>query len=364
MIEPTDPTASCFCASPVSHIDSSTPTDSSTWPIQEFDSAGLPLLDPIETSVPDPSTLPESTQTEADRQLSRSFRHAGWAGRRGHTLNALTDCGFPPARIQRFAECGSTAFVLRDSDGSDHFRIASNRCHDRFCVPCALEKTRCIAINLLDKLPDAKLRFITLTQRSTDFPLRERLDKLYADFARLRKVLHRHEKITGGIAFLEITRNQVSNQWHPHLHVIASGKFIPQSWLRDRWLEITGDSYIVDVRLIRDKREAALYVTKYASKTLSPKVWNDYEALREAILALSGRRTFNVFGNWTAFHLSKPPTDNTSWVFLATLPDLIRRHQQGDSSASRILSLLANGGIDEPVPVDLPVEQDPDLPGL
>lgn len=364
MTRPTDPPTSCFCASPASHTEPEQTTIDENWPSQDYSADGSALLDPIETTFPAPSTIPESTQTDADLDLARSFRHQGWSTRREKTRRALKASGFPAGRLLRFSECGSTAYVLRAADDSDHFRIASNRCHDRFCVPCSTEHTRVVALNLLASLPAGKLRFITLTQKSSDVPLRVRLDKLYADFRRLRKVLCDHEKLTGGIAFLEVSRNAVKNQWHPHLHVIAAGSFIPQGWLRDRWLEITGDSFIVDVRLIRDKEEAALYITKYATKTLSAKVWNDHDALCEAIQALSGRRAFNVFGDWIGFKLSRSPTDDTSWVYYTTLPDLLRSYRAGDAEARRVLSFLTFGGPDDSLPLDLSTEQGGHLPGL
>lgn len=326
------------------------------WPTREYGPDGSSLLDPNETTEACKADLPQHLQTDDDRDLSRSFRHAGWHSRRVKTLRALRRCDFSDARTGRFEQCGSTAYVLKTLDPDPAYRIASNRCHDRFCVPCATDKARVVAANLLSKLPERPLRFITLTLRSNDLPLQDRLNKLYKDFAKLRGVLRRHRKTTGGIAFLEITRNEGTSQWHPHVHIIAAGDYIPQPWLRDRWLEITGDSFIVDVRLIRDRREAAAYITKYATKTLSAKVWNDHTALCEAINALSGRRTFNVFGDWVGLNLSKPPSDDVQWVYYATLPDLLRLNRSGDLEARRVLSFLTNGAPVAPLPIDLYAE--------
>lgn len=351
------PPPPCNSADPASRTDPERIAIDNNWPTRSYHPTGETSLDPEETTVANSPPIPESPYTEADRDLCRSFRHSGWAARRNKTHRALARCGFPAGRLDRFTECGSTAYVLKTPGPDPVYRIASNRCHDRFCVPCSTEKTRTIAANLKEHLPDMALRFITLTTRGTDQPLAVRLNKLYADFRRLRALLHSRKKISGGVAFLEISRNPITKQWHPHLHIIAAGTFIPQAWLRDRWLEITGDSYIVDVRLIRDRSEAAQYITKYAAKTLSAKVWNDHNALCEAITALSGRRAFNVFGDWTGFSLSKPPSDDVEWIYHETLATLIQNYRSGDPEAGRILSFLTDRSCDAPLPSDLPPEQ-------
>ena len=49
----------------------------------------------------------------------------------------------------------------------------------------------------------------------------------------------------------EIKRGQGSGQWHPHLHMIALAEVEPDAEMLSReWHEITGDSFIVDVRPI------------------------------------------------------------------------------------------------------------------
>ena len=92
---------------------------------------------------------------------------------------------------------------------------------------------------------------------------------------------------------------------------------------------------------------------KYASKALSPRVWNHLDALAEAVRALSGKRTFNCFGSWLSFGLSLVPSSDLEWEFLATLPSLIRKYKAGDHTAGTILRQLTNGGLNDPSPSDL-----------
>lgn len=323
------------------------------WPPQQYDSAGLTQLDPDEITVSPAGCIPSEPQSDDDRALSHSFRHSGWSAQRQKTLHALTASGFADKRVKRFDTCGSTAFVLTTGGDQPIFRVASNRCHDRFCVPCALEKRRVIASNLQENLPQRQLRLITLTTKASSQPLARRLADLYAHFRKLRSQLYRARLLVGGIAFTEISRNERTSDWHPHLHVICEGKYIAKRQLRDMWLKITGDSFIVDIRLIRSPSEAAAYVLKYAAKALSSKVWNCHAALVEAIQALSGKRTFNCFGSWSGFALSRVPDTGLDWEFFSTLPDLIRRYKAGDTHAGAILRNLCNGESNVAPPSDL-----------
>lgn len=58
-------------------------------------------------------------------------------------------------------------------------------------------------------------------------------------------------KVVGSVYAIEVTKNQTSNEWHPHTHYVAA---LPQgetlcNWkLSDDWKHQTGDSYITDVR--------------------------------------------------------------------------------------------------------------------
>jgi hypothetical protein len=51
----------------------------------------------------------------------------------------------------------------------------------------------------------------------------------------------------------------------PHLHILTRGSYIAQRWLSSMMKKLA-DAPIVDVRRVRNKREAAAYVAKYISK--------------------------------------------------------------------------------------------------
>lgn len=109
-------------------------------------------------------------------------------------------------------------------------------------------------------------RFMTLTLKKDEGNHCENVSKLWSFrnqcFRRLRD---RGYKIRGWVATLELPN---------HLHIIMDSDYIPQGELSDIWLDITGDSFIVDVRAkdhfgraLKDNLSlCAAYVTKYVTK--------------------------------------------------------------------------------------------------
>jgi hypothetical protein len=155
--------------------------------------------------------------------------------------------------------------------------------------------------------------------------------------------------LLGGVSFLEITLNSQTRLWHAHLHVLFEGQYVPISWLRDTWLKITGDSYIVDIRPVKNADYAAGYIGKYASKAIDNRVIDDHERFVEAILALQATRTFACFGSWVHLGLSKHPETAEGWSPVRPLYLVILDAQRGDDVARSILRYLLPSGTDDPL---------------
>jgi hypothetical protein len=139
-------------------------------------------------------------------------------------------------------------------------------------------------------------RFVTLTLKSSTQSLKHQLDRLYDAFRALRRREFWKAHVFAGIAVAEVTRNRDTGAWHPHLHVIVDGTYMPQSALSDEWHTVTGDSSIVDIRAVHDRRTAAKYVACYVAKpaallTLPP------AAVIEFAYAVHGRRMLVAFGS-------------------------------------------------------------------
>lgn len=267
------------------------------------------------------------------------FRHTGWRRLRKRVVHALATTKQPGARCQSFADCGRMAYVLQSDDNPPRYRIAGSHCHDRFCVPCANERSTTIAHNVIAYVEHKTVRFVTLTLKHQRRSLAESLDHLYASWKRLRKNRNWKRKVTGGIAFIEIKHSTTTDCWHPHIHVLIGGRYLAQAMLSHAWKQATGDSAIVDIRAVNGTAHVARYVTKYASKPLNHTFQHEHYLLAEAIVALKGRRLCMTFGTYRSIKLTNSlPEDG--WTQIATLNELIHRAAEGDSSAIGILNSL------------------------
>ncbi|MEN6301375.1 MAG: protein rep, partial [Armatimonadia bacterium] len=230
----------------------------------------------------------------------------------------MNAAGLPSARLTRFAACGSQTWIeaqrlspIRPAPGQpDPFsaaRLRCNCCRDRFCTPCAATRARVLARSLIALLAGHTARFITLTLRSTDEPLSDQIDHLYASYRSLRKTRLWTANVTAAAAMLEITRNKATGRWHPHLHVLAEGRFIPHADLRKAWTTASNGSFICDIRMVKDLAKAATYVAKYVSKPMVATYASSVEAIAEALAALRHRRMVLLTGTWHAVSDEEPP---------------------------------------------------------
>lgn len=96
-----------------------------------------------------------------------------------------------------------------------------------------------------------------------------------------------YAKAFGGVHSIEIKRGKNSGLWHPHVHMIWLCEEVPNaSQLSKEWLEITGDSYIVDVRefygdsVVDGFLEVFKYALKFSDMELADN-WEAYQLLKE-----------------------------------------------------------------------------------
>lgn len=184
-------------------------------------------------------------------------------------------------------------------------------------------------MNVLAALGDEPVRFITLTVKHTWTPLNQQLDRLYLLFARLRDGPLWKRHVRGGAAFLEVVWSERSNSWHSHLHCLVHGSYFPREVLSAEWYRVTGDSMVVDIRLVKDKPVIGRYVTKYVSKPLSNTFLNRPTLLDEFTLAMKSRRLCLTFGDWRGIRLTAPAND-VAWEPLGAFFDVLHRASTGD----------------------------------
>jgi len=192
---------------------------------------------------------------------------------------------------------------------------------------------------IADNIKGVVYRLVTLTLKTQGPWLRADLDHLYRSFRRLKQRAFWRHHVTGGVVFCEVKWNPEKHRWHPHLHCLVHGKFLPHNDLSKQWHAATGDSFIVDVRAVKNANQAADYVAKYVTKGYGPSVFETRETLLECIRAMKGRRLVLKLGDWEGFDLQAEPSDE-GWEVVERLGVLLDRVRDGDVEAHLILAHL------------------------
>jgi hypothetical protein len=222
---------------------------------------------------------------------------------------------------------------------------ALRRCRDRLCPLCGDRRGRQAAnkCHALVQRFDAP-RFVTLTQVARVESLEEALDRICESFQELRKHPFWKTRVRGGVWALEVTHRPSPAEWNAHLHVITDGEFMPQQGLSAVWQKITGDSFIVHIKAVPDRQQAAKYIAAYVAKPLDVQRWPD-AAIREFGDAMHGRRLLQPFGVALNADLgeddqAEPPPDWTEIGPCSHLCDAADHGSQAARAAREILSRL------------------------
>lgn len=182
---------------------------------------------------------------------------------------------------RRVQSCGDY-LVFRHYWSVDKVRLhgASLCCKHLLCPLCAIRRGSKALKAYLDRWeviqaekPSLRPFLVTLTVKDGD-DLAERFQHLHKAQRELWKRKQRGvvatalDGVAGAVWSYEVKRGSGSGSWHPHLHMIALAENQPdQVQLSTEWHNITGDSFIVDVRPITgDPVEGFMEVFKYAVK--------------------------------------------------------------------------------------------------
>lgn len=281
--------------------------------------------------------------------------HARYSRLRDRAINALYDFALrcthqeqteeqrQAAKIRsKICECGRFAALYSDSETGELI-TSSARCKSRICPRCAAIRAYRVRDSIIAASRDIDdPRFVTLTPKHSDEPLREQIADLRSAFVRLRRSKPWREKVIGCIAVLEVKWSPRSEQWHPHLHLITDGDYWPQRALSDAWQQASRGAPIVHIRKIHRRSDIATYVSKYVTDTSK----NDslpYEKLAEYALAMHGLRLISSTGKMHGrIRESAPKETRAELEHVAHLGALADEAYSGNLRASRILRGLAH----------------------
>lgn len=219
--------------------------------------------------------------------------------------DALGDCG-NYATFRDYFTIGQTRLS----------RICTCKKH-LLCPLCAIRRgAKALRVYLARvehlRAADASLRafLVTLTVKNGD-DLGERFVHLSSNVRRYHKLRHLnrgHEvcKATSSVWSYEFTNR--GKGWHPHVHAVWLGHEAPDPFkLAREWQDLTGDSYIVDVRPLDDADPVAAFceVFKYALKFSDLADPDRLHAYR----TLKGKRLQDSFGDLRGLDVEPSDSD-------------------------------------------------------
>lgn len=271
--------------------------------------------------------------------LDIAWRHSGWQHQRRLVYSAMLHAQCSWSRISRFADCGWSAFIVRDRDDPTIVTVRGIHCHDRFCIPCNIGRTHRLAARVTELCEGKSVRFITLTLAASDEALDVKLSRLLRAFRKLRSTADWRAHVRGGVVFTEIKRQKNAAGWNTHLHVLVEGSFYPKDGLSAAWTKATCGSYIVDISRPAVASGVARYVVKYVAKPVPLDTFRVQADGVEVVNALHGKRLCQCFGSWRGLRLNDLP-DPATWDVVCSLDNVRLLAAQGDDVAATLLTNL------------------------
>ena len=283
-------------------------------------------------------------------QPEQLLRFQGCQPERQFWLDTLPLIEADGRKVTRFQQCGGYAWVHEDAESGQVF-LQSETCKLRICPVCRRRIQAKAAARVLDFMqqhPDDNWQFQTFTLKHSRQPLPDQLDRLVKSFRKLRQRKLWRSHVLTGYAVIEIQfhpagsfspsgRRRSSDEWHPHLHVVARTDFIPWGPLRKAWLEVTTDSDNIDCEPCESSTHAAHYVAKYIGKPPDLALTGNSKRATEYYRALNARRMLMPFGLTARHHPPTPPPPRSS-TRIALFADLLASARNGCFPARCILS--------------------------
>lgn len=233
----------------------------------------------------------------------------------------------------RLASCGEL-LLFRHYTTVDQVRLhAANFCKNHLLCPlCGLRRGSKLTSGYWDRFEiirasDSEIKAYLVTFTTKNGPdLGERFNHL----ARGKKKYHAMRrnaikgnrspleinKALGGVSSYEVKIGEGSGEWHVHDHSIWLCHERPwETKISQEWKEITGDSFIVDVKEI-DGPEGFLEVMAYAVKFSTMKLEDNFTAYQ----FLKNKRMVNSFGAFRGVEIPESlldePLDDLPYIEL------------------------------------------------
>lgn len=246
------------------------------------------------------------------------------------------------SRLFSLNECRTRAWFVRNKL-ENTVRVASNSCRLRWCPLCAKARANYIRHEVQAWFKTAKYpKFLTVTVKHSNAELSTQINKIYDAFRQIRRHKWFKGKCDGGLWFFQICWNPERGEWHPHIHAIVTGLRMDYKKLRELWYYYTGDSSILDIRIVRDPKKVGDYVARYAARPCQLANLPPKRAI-EAVKALYGRRLAGAWG--TARCVSFRPrkiANPENWEYLGSWSTVNNMRDSDDRARAILRSYYMN----------------------
>ncbi len=230
--------------------------------------------------------------------------------KRALEIYAAVDGGFGGKLSSRLQACRQFAYFVQSSV-TNKLRVMSSRCKLRWCPICRDVSRMIVTTAVAGWLRKQKYpKMITLTLLHSDDPLQFQIKRIYDSFRKLRRRAYFQRLITGGVWFFQLKFNNDTQQWHPHIHCLVAGQFLPHARLKSLWHKITGDSHVVDIRPVTDLAGCSNEVARYATSPADITAVGMDRAL-EIFYATRHRRICGSWGSARTLTLRPTPLEHS-----------------------------------------------------
>lgn len=215
-----------------------------------------------------------------------------------------------PEKESRLRDCASAIEINEKGQ-----IVSANFCKNRYCPICQWRKSRktfALAVNIQNKIEEKgnfQFLFLTLTLKNSK-NLSQGIDHILQSFKRLQDTKRFRRIVKGFIRTLEITYNQKTKEWHPHIHSIIAvdNNYFTEKELytdyeqwRALWKTVAHVDYFPQCNIQKineeERAKAIAEISKYMVKPIDLEISKESEEIYTHLLKSTfGRRLSSAGG--------------------------------------------------------------------